>query len=689
MFGYIPDAFSNDLPELPSESANRARSLANTSAGGGGGVENAFAGSEGDSAGVSSTAGSSRSHSPNPETAGDSSQMRDALWSPPSPPGGGCEVEEELCVEKIITKLPAATPFFDAGSKILIKGGQVVNDDETLDATDVLIEDGVITKVGENIEVDSDWKVIDATGKTVMPGGIDPSVRLHSGKADAIKVADDFAVGSRAALAGGTTMIVELVDPGCEQSMLEALSEWKEDAEENCACDYAFKVAINNWNDAVREDMAQLVKQEGINAFKVSMADKEKMLKPNDMLDAFTACRELGAVVGVHAENGAVIAENEKRLLARGVTGPEGHLMARPEEIEESAVLTAISMARQANVPLVINGPTSARTAAVIGREKAKGQVVLGEATAAALALDGSHCYKSCWTHAASFVTSPPLRDDPSTPEKLVSALISGDLHMVASDNRGYTTEMKAASGGQNNFTAIPRGLNGIEDRMSVVWEKGVEAGKMEMEQFVSVTSANAAKSLNVYPRKGRIAEGSDADIVIWNRNNLRDISSKTHHHGSNFNVFEGLKVHGAPEHVISAGKFAVYEYQVSSSLNCGRKIDLPAYPPTLYDAMDDFAKMTATNGVARQTAEITQVERKISSASDFGVTTPRRALEQDPVMNKRLGVYQRPMSAHGVRHQQDSTFSLSGGTPADANRRASVKINAPPGGGGRDNFWG
>jgi dihydropyrimidinase len=175
-------------------------------------------------------------------------------------------------------------------------------------------------------------------------------------------------------------------------------------------------------------------------------------------------------------------------------------------------------------------------------------------------------------------------------------------------------------------------------------------------------------------------------------RNNLRDISSKTDHHGGNFNVFEGLKVHGAPEHVITGGKVAVYEYQLSSSLSVGSRVDLPAYPPTLYDAMDDFAKSLAVSSVARDVAEEVEALRKTSNTSSnadplLGVTTPRRALQQDPTINKRLGIYQRPVSAHGVRNQQDSTFSLFGGTAADANRRASVKVNAPPGG-GKGNLW-
>ena len=137
--------------------------------------------------------------------------------------------------------------------------------------------------------------------------------------------------------------------------------------------------------------------------------------------------------------------------------------------------------------------------------------------------------------------------------------------------------------------------------RMSVVWEKGVESGKMSLGRFVAVTSANAARALNAYPAKGRIAEGSDADIVVWNRNNLRHISARTHHHGADFNVFEGLKVHGAPEHVIVGGRVAVYEYQLNSGLANGRAVPLPAYPPVLYDAMDDFAKSAAINGADRE----------------------------------------------------------------------------------------
>ena len=136
---------------------------------------------------------------------------------------------------------------------------------------------------------------------------------------------------------------------------------------------------------------------------------------------------------------------------------------------------------------------------------------------------------------------------------------------------------------------------------MSVVWEKGVESGKMSLGRFVAVTSANAARALNAYPAKGRIAEGSDADLVVWNRNNLRHISARTHHHGADFNVFEGLKVHGAPEHVIVGGRVAVYEYQLNSGLANGRAVPLPAFPPVLYDAMDDFAKSAAINGADRE----------------------------------------------------------------------------------------
>lgn len=237
------------------------------------------------------------------------------MWTPPSPESNREEVEEEPCVAIDVTD-KRAIPFFthDSGA-ILIKGGTVVNDD-SMEVSDVLIEDGKIAQVGQDLEVPSGAKIIDATDKYVMPGGIDMATNFKGGDDD--EVADDFNSGTRAALAGGTTTVADLVIPGKEESLTDAVAAWKEDIESSACCDVALTVAITKWDDSVKADIEYLVKEEGINSFKVFMAFKnELMLSNEEILSVFDHCKSVGAVVHIHAENGTIIAENEKRLRAK------------------------------------------------------------------------------------------------------------------------------------------------------------------------------------------------------------------------------------------------------------------------------------------------------------------------------------------------------------------------------------
>lgn len=631
--------------------------------------------------------------------ASDSSQMHDIMWTPPSPEEGRVEVEEEACVA-VDAKNTSATPFFEHNSgKILIKGGTVVNEDSKQEA-DVLIEDGTILEVGADLEVPSGAKIIDATDKFVLPGGIDTSTHLKSASSNDLQVEDDFATGTKAALAGGTTTIVDVVMPCQGETLSEAVAAWKEDVEANACCDVAFVVTLPEWNDTVKADMEKLVKEEGISAFKVHLAFKDSLMLSNDeLMDVFEHCKNLGAVVHVHAENGDVVAENEKRLKARGVRGPEAHLMSRPEEIEEEAVKRSCTLARHSNVPLVICQPTSQSALQVISQQRERGQVVYGQVSAASMAVDGGHYYNDCWTHAAAFVTSPPLRDDPKVCSAINDALANDQYQLVSSDHKVFTTETKAAEG-KRDFSKIPHGLNGLEDRMSVAWDKLVASNKGSVQRFVAVSSSNAAKMLGVYPQKGCIAPNSDADLVIWNPNNVRTISAKeAAYTNADFNVFEGLSVHGAPEYVISGGRVVVYEYEFNTATtNVGAKyVASNAFPAALYDAVQDLDDLGKNVPVDRSPppADVVdaahQSSQQFSNAADFGLTTPRKS-SGAPVINKRLGIYQRPMSAHGVRNQQDSTFSLAGGSGPEPGEfgspKRTVKVNAPPGGGSSKGFW-
>ncbi|CAI8013234.1 Dihydropyrimidinase [Geodia barretti] len=440
--------------------------------------------------------------------------------------------------------------------RLLIKGGTVVNADRKFRA-DVYCEDGIIRKVGCDLEgVSSDAKVVDATGKLVMPGGIDTHTHMQL-PFFGTTAADDFYHGTRAALAGGTTMIIDFVLGGKNQSLLKMYEQWRGWADPKVCCDYSFHVGVTWWGEEVYQDMATLVSDKGVNSFKMFLAYKDLfMLRDDELMKAFMRCKELGALAQVHAENGDLIAAQSEKMIKLGITGPEGHEMCRPEEVEGEATARAITIASQVNCPIYIVHVMSKSAAQAVMRGKEKGHVVFGEPIAACLGTDGTNYWHKCWRHAAGYVMGPPLRPDPSTPRYLMTLLANGDLDLTGTDNCTFNADQKAL--GASDFRKIPNGVNGVEDRMSVIWEKGVHAGLMDPCRYVAVTSTTAARVFNIYPQKGVIAEGSDADIVVWDPEATRTISAKTHHHNVDFNIFEGLECHGIPLLVISQGRVVV-----------------------------------------------------------------------------------------------------------------------------------
>merc|ERR1712223_1059683 len=575
---------------------------------------------------------------------------------------------------------------------ILIKGGTVVNDDK-MEIADVIIEDGKIAQVGQDLEAPSGAKVIDATDKFGMPGGIDTATNFK-GDDD---IADDFHSGTRSALSGGTTTVVDLVVPAKDESMLEAVTSWKEEIEASACCDVALTVAITRWDDSTKGDIEHLVKEEGINSFKIFMAFKNEMMLSNEEIpDVFDHCKSVGAVVHVHAENGTIIAENEKRLRAKGIRGPEAILMARPEEIEEEAVKRVCTLARHSNVPIIIDQPTSTAALEVIRSQKEKGQVVVGQASAISMVKNGAEYYSEDWSKAAALVTSPPLRDQPDVQDAIVEAALQDIYATVCSNHKAYCDEAKKSQG-KNDFSKIPHGHNGVEERLAVIWDKLISSEKSTATKFVTLSSSNAAKMLNLWPQKGRIEESSDADVIIWNPNNVQTISSKAETESKgDTNVLDGVSLHGAPEFEIANGRVVVFEYEMNPTVtHVGAKIlSSEPFPSIFYDQVQDLDELGKVVGVER---EISKTEQENSSNAgdetdgpndaNFGLTAERKSSEP-PVLNKKLGIYQRPMSAHGIRNQQDSTFSLTGGYNEDfGSPKRAVKINAPPGGSSRA-FW-
>jgi len=468
-----------------------------------------------------------------------------------------------------------------AEGKLLVKGGTIVNEDRMFLA-DVYIEDGIIKEVGGGLQAPEGTRIVDATGKLVMPGGIDTHTHMQLPFMGTVAI-DDFFHGTKAALSGGTTMIIDFVIPQKGESLLGAYDKWRKWADEKVCCDYSFHVAVTWWSESVKNEMRVLTNEKGVNSFKCFMAYKGVFqLNDAELYQAFKACREFGALAQVHAENGDLIHEGAKKMIELGITGPEGHEMCRPEQVEGEATHRAIVIADQVNCPMYIVHVMSKTAADVICESKRKGFIAFGEPIAASLGTDGTNYYHKCWRHAAGHVMGPPLRPDPTTPGYLMDLLANGDLHCTGTDNCTFNADQKAL--GKDDFRGIPNGVNGVEDRMSVIWEKGVHSGKMDPCRFVAVTSSTAAKIFNVYPRKGLIAAGSDADIVVWDPHATRTISAKTHHQAVDFNIFEGMKCHGVPLVTISRGKVVWENKMLSIQRGAGKYIPRNTFAPYVYN---------------------------------------------------------------------------------------------------------
>jgi dihydropyrimidinase len=456
---------------------------------------------------------------------------------------------------------------------LIIRGGTVVNADQELRA-DVLCYNGTIIAVGPNLTVPSGATVIDADGQYVMPGGIDTHTHMQLPFMGTV-TADDFFTGTAAGLAGGTTTIMDFVIPNPQQSLLEAYHTWRGWAEK-AASDYTFHVAITWWADSVHREMGELVQHHGVNSFKHFMAYKNAIMADDEtLIHSFTRALELGALPTVHAENGELVFQLQQRLLAQGITGPQAHPLSRPPEVEGEAVNRAIAIANILNTPVYIVHVSCEQALAAITRARANGQRVYGEALAGHLVIDDSVYQSSDFDFAAGHVMSPPFRPKQHQ-DALWRGLQGGNLHTTATDHCTFCAEQKAA--GRDNFTKIPNGCGGVEDRMAVVWDAGVNTGRLTPSEFVRITSSNAAQIFNIYPKKGVLRVGSDADIVVWDPRASKTISAATQFAKGGFNVFEGRSVKGVPSHTVSGGKLVYKQGQLMAERGAGRHVDRPAF---------------------------------------------------------------------------------------------------------------
>ena len=455
----------------------------------------------------------------------------------------------------------------------IIRGGTVVNADRAFKA-DVLCYGDKIVAVGDKLDAPAHATVIDAGGQYVMPGGIDTHTHMQLPFMGTV-AADDFFNGTAAGLAGGTTTIMDFVIPNPQQSLMEAYHTWRGWAKKSAA-DYTFHVAITWWDESVHRDMGTLVREHGVNSFKHFMAYKNAIMADDETLvRSFTRALELGAIPTVHAENGELVFQLQQDLLRKGITGPGAHPLSRPPEVEAEAANRAIAIANVLGTPVYIVHVSCAESLDAIARARAKGQRVYGEALAGHLVIDDSVYQSEDLEFARAHVMSPPFRSKHHQ-AALWQGLQGGNLHTTATDHCTFCAAQKAA--GKDDFTRIPNGCGGVEERMSVVWDAGVNSGKLTPSEFVKVTSTNAAQIFNMYPRKGVVAVGADADLVVWDPQGTRTLSAATQFSKSGFNIFEGRTVKGIASHTIAAGNLVFVNGDLRAVEGAGRHIDRPAF---------------------------------------------------------------------------------------------------------------
>ena len=462
---------------------------------------------------------------------------------------------------------------------LLIRGGTVVTASDRY-ASDIYCEDGVIRAIGKKLDKPAGAEVIDAGGLYVFPGGVDAHTHMELPFMGGVS-ADDFYTGTAAGLAGGTTTIIDFVIPNRNQSLIEAKNAWLEKAKKACS-DYGFHMAVTWYNDQVKKEMAKVISEDGIRSFKVFMAYTGTIgVDDTELFGVLQAGRELGALISAHCEHGQAVIALQARLLAQGLTAPRYHPLSRPSYLEGEATNRFINLAHAVSepkdgwytplpqvLPIYIVHLTCRESMEAVYRARALGQRVLVETCPQYLVLD-DEVYDKPNFEGAAYVMSPPIRPK-GHQEYLWSALAAGLIQVVATDHCPFRQADQKIMG-KEAFTKIPNGAAGIEDRMSIMYSEGVATGRITLGQYVDVCCTGPAKIFGLYPRKGAIAVGSDADLVVFDPNGSRTISAKTHHQAVDRNIYEGMKLTGKIVATIGGGRIQYLNGDLRAERGAGR----------------------------------------------------------------------------------------------------------------------
>ena len=438
--------------------------------------------------------------------------------------------------------------------KTLIKNGTIVTAVDQYRG-DVLIEGEKIAVIGMSLDIPAENvdAVIDATGKYVLPGGIDVHTHLDMPFGGATS-ADDFETGTIAAAYGGTTSVVDFAIQYKGQTLHHAWETWMKKAERKAVIDYGFHMIMTDLNDGTEAEMDALVRQ-GITSFKLFMAYRGVfMLDDGSIFKALLRTGQNGGTICMHAENGDVIDVLVQRALAAGHTAPKYHALTRPARAEAEATHRAIALAEIADVPVYIVHLSSAEALEMVSEARDRGLPAFAETCPQYLFLSNDN-YEEPDFGGSKYVMSPPLREK-TKQDQLWRGLAFDDLQCISTDHCPFC--MKEKRLGESDFSKIPNGAPGIETRMSLVYDGGVRPGRISLNRFVELTSTSPAKIFGLFPRKGTIAPGSDADIVVFDPNRTITLSAKTLHMNVDYNPYEGRQVTGATDTVLSRGRLVI-----------------------------------------------------------------------------------------------------------------------------------
>lgn len=457
--------------------------------------------------------------------------------------------------------------------KKLIKNGTIVTAADEYKA-DVLIENGKVSAIGHDLTKHVD-EVIDAAGLYLFPGGVDPHTHLDMPFGGTV-TADDYETGTIAAAYGGTTTVLDFCLTNKGEPLKDAIKEWHEKAKGKAVIDYGFHLMISEVNQEVLNELPSIIGEEGITSFKVFMAYKNVFQADDGVLfQTLLTAKEHSALVMVHAENGDVIDYLVNKALKEGNTDPIYHALTRPPEVEAEATGRAAHLTGLAESQLYVVHVTCSDAAEKIAEARRKGYQVWGETCQQYLVLDQNDLAKPHF-EGAKYACSPPLRESRHQ-EELWKALKIGHLHTIGSDQCSFNFKGQKELG-KGDFSKIPNGMPTIEDRFSIIFSEGVKKGRITINEFVDLVSTRAAKLFGMFPKKGTIAVGSDADIVIFDPNIERTISADTHHMNVDYNPFEGLKITGEPISVLCRGEFVIRDKKFVGKPGSGQYLKRQRY---------------------------------------------------------------------------------------------------------------